>query len=71
MNKTQTLLVERLEGKHGSGNIKQGWTKYSNSIRLQKLNEIDQAYKLAEKYPEKYKTKTLGFKLVDLEKIGE
>jgi hypothetical protein len=70
MNKTQTILVERLEGKYGNGTIKNGWTKTGNFIRLQKLNEIDQAYKLAEKYPDKYKTRTLGFKLVDLEKVG-
>jgi hypothetical protein len=71
MNKTQLTLIERLEGKHGNGSAgKFGWSKTGNFIRLQKLNEIDQAYKLAEKFPEKYKTRTLGFKLVDLEKVG-
>jgi hypothetical protein len=66
MNKTQLSLVERLEGKHGNGGCKVGWTKFENSLRLQKFNEIDQAYKLAEKYPETYKTETIAFKLVKL-----
>jgi hypothetical protein len=71
MNKTQTLLVERLDGKHGNGSAKQSWIKFENSLRLQKLNEIDQAYKLAEKYPETYKTETIAFKLVKLiKKVG-
>jgi hypothetical protein len=71
MNKTQTLLVERLEGKHGAGSAKQGWSKTGNFIRLQNFREIDQAYKLKEQFPEKYETKTHAFKLVDLIKIGE
>jgi hypothetical protein len=70
MNKTQQVLIERLEGKHGSGSAKNGWSKYGNSIRLQKFKEIDQAYKLAESFPDKYEAKTLGFKLVDLIKKG-
>ena len=71
MNKTQQLLVERLEGKDGSGSAKQGWSRYQNSIRIQNFREIDQAYKLAENFPDKYETKTLAFKLVDLIKKGE
>jgi len=69
MNKTQLLLLERLEGKHGGGNIKEKWGKYGSAIRLQKLSEIDQAYKLAEKYPDKFKTATISFNLVELYKL--
>lgn len=70
MNKTQILLIERLEGKHGTGNIKQGWSKYGDSIRIQNFREIDQACKLAEKYPDKYQVKSLAFKLYDFKKVG-
>ncbi len=66
MNKTQQLLIERIEGKHGSGSAKQGWSKYGNSIRIQNLKEIDQAYKLKEKYPDQFETQTHAFKLVTL-----
>jgi len=71
MNKTQMLLIERLEGKHGTGSAKHGWSKTGNFIRLQNFREIDQAYKLKDQFPERFKTITHGFKLVDLVKIGE
>lgn len=70
MNKTQQLLIERLEGKHGSGSTKQGWGKYGNTIRIQKFREIEQAYKLKEQFPEKYETRTISFNLVELIKKG-
>lgn len=70
MNKTQKLLIERIEGKHGSGSAREGWYKQGNSIRIQNFREIDQAYKLKEQYPDKFETITHAFKLVTLTKKG-
>ena len=70
MTKTQQKLIERIKGQHGSGSAKEGWFKSGNKIRIQKFSEIDQAYNLAEKHPEKFVTRTLAFKLVELEMIA-
>jgi hypothetical protein len=71
MNKTQTLLIERLEGKHGQGSLKNGWIRYNDgSISLQKLNEGDQALKLAEKYPDKFQATYKAWRLVSLKKLA-
>jgi hypothetical protein len=73
INKTQQLLIERLDGKFGTGNLKQGWTltnsKDCRFISLQKLNEGEQAHCLAENFPDKYKTKQIAFRLVHLYKL--
>ena len=71
LNKTQEKLIDRLQGKYGSGNCKEGWSKLGNVLTIQKFSEIDQAYKLAQAYPEKFKTHTLAFKLVKLELLSE
>ena len=68
LNKTQEKLVSRLDG-ISSGNLKNGWTKTNNTLSLQKLNEGEQAHKLAEKYPEKYKSEQLSWRLVRLTKL--
>lgn len=69
LNKTQTILVERLNDLHGSGSYKAGWTKTNNVLSLQKLNEGEQAHRLAEKYPDLYKTEQVSFRLVKLTKL--
>lgn len=63
MNKTQKILIDRLINRVSTGNLKQGWTltiglpkmpheKDTIFLSLQKLNEGNQAHKLAEKYPD-------------------
>jgi hypothetical protein len=70
-NKTQLVLVQRLKGMHGSGNIKQGWTKTNNTVCLQKFRDIDQAYKLATSFPSYFRVVYLNFKLVRLEMLRD
>jgi hypothetical protein len=74
INKTQSLLIEMLEGKKGSGRIKDGWTRTVNqdgsvSLTLQKLNQGDQAHKMAAAFPDKYKAAQLAFRLVRLTRL--
>lgn len=73
MNKTQTTLVSRLvnRGPYMTGSYKLGWTitepRHSNPyMALQKLNEINQAYGLADKYPEIFAVNSVSYKLLNL-----
>jgi hypothetical protein len=70
MNKTQVELISRIVNLKDS-NIKKGWSRTGRTLRLQKLNEGDQAHKLAEKYPSLFKSAQLAWKLVTLELIGD
>ena len=61
MNKTQYNIIKRLLGYEGTGGAKVAWSltlpeSYRHfkpaMLSLQRLNEIDQAGKIADKYPE-------------------
>lgn len=70
MTKTQVELISRIVNMRDS-NLKKGWTRTGRTLKLQKLNEGDQAHKLAEKYPQLFKSSQLAWKLVTLELIGD
>lgn len=76
MNKTQKELTSRLINRASTGSYKQGWTltqpfKGMPFLSLQKLNEIEQAHKLAEKYPLVFKTESRAWRLVHLTLLDE
>ena len=70
MVKTQIKIISRLVNRYNKGSAKEGWTLRENNgkpfLALQKLNEINQAYKLEEKYPDMFKTESKLFSLVYL-----
>lgn len=77
MNKTQIELISRLINRHSTGSYKLGWTltvslpkmphdKDTVFLSLQKLNEGNQAHKLAEKYPNLFRSEQVNFRLVNL-----
>jgi hypothetical protein len=65
MNKTQKDLIEKL---YSSNRYYRQLIKGVNQkfINLNKLNEINQAYKLAEIYPDKFEVKCISWRCVDL-----
>jgi len=71
MNKTQQKIIERLAGMHGTGNLKQGWTFCDGVLSLQNHLDGNQAHKLAEKYPERFETSQVSFRLVKIRIINE
>lgn len=70
INKTQVELISRIVNLKTSS-LKNGWTRTDRTLKLQKLNEGNQAHKLAEKYPQLFKSSQLAWKLVSLELVGD
>jgi hypothetical protein len=72
MNTTQLILVSRLINRYDRGSIKRGWTltlpsdKAPPFLSLQKLNEGEQAHKLAQKFPEIFRAEQKQWRLVNL-----
>jgi hypothetical protein len=70
MNKTQCELVTRLVNRYLQGSAKEGWTLTVSKdlifLTLQKLNEINQAYNLADKYPDIFRIDSKSWRNVNL-----
>ena len=71
MKKTQVELASRLVNRFNRGSYKEGWSltepvKGNPFLTLQKLNEIEQAHKLAEKYPLIFKSESRAWRLTHL-----
>lgn len=65
MTKTQKNLIEKVYvSTRCYRNLKSGVNR--KFVNLQKLNEINQAYKLEEAHPDKFETKTHCWRSVDL-----
>jgi len=74
-NKTQRALVDRFVN-NSRGSAKMGWTMTTLTnlhhnrdvlmMSLQKLSEINQAYKLAAQYPMVFSIHTVSYRLVRL-----
>lgn len=75
MNKTQLELINRLVNRYSTGSYKLGWTLTNNKdavfLSLQKLNEGNQAHKLAEKYPSLFRAEQVNFRLVNLTMLDD
>lgn len=76
MNKTQKSLLNRVLNYEGLGSSKVGWTltalhEWKSFLCLQKLNDGQQAHKLAEKYPDIFRAEQKSFRLVILYVMNE
>jgi hypothetical protein len=70
MNKTQQKIIERMTNMHGQGSYKLGWHLTNGILTLHNLNDGEQAHKLAEKYPNRFKVTQVSFRLVKIEFIN-
>ena len=75
MHKTQVELTSRLVNRYCTGSHKAGWTltvsKDLIMLSLQKLNEGEQAHRLAEKYPDIFQASQVNFRLVNLKLMDD